>query len=64
MILGLASPTYAGAMPEANPLHWLLDRCVEYELGAMEASPTYAGAIPEARTPENRAAGPWMPGLN
>ncbi len=38
MILGLASPTYAGAMPEANPLHWLLDRCVEYELGAMEAS--------------------------
>ena len=38
MILGLASPTYAGAIPEANPLHWLLDRCVEYELGAMEAS--------------------------
>ncbi len=37
-MLGLASPTYAGAMPEANPLHWLLDRCVEYELGAMEAS--------------------------
>ncbi len=31
-------PTYAGVMPEAKPLHWLLDRCVEYELGALEAS--------------------------
>ena len=38
MILGLALPTYAGVMPEAKPLHWLLDRCVEYELGALEAS--------------------------
>ena len=38
MILGLALPTYAGVMPEAKPLHWLLDRCVEYDLKALEAS--------------------------
>jgi hypothetical protein len=52
MILGLASPTYAGAMPEANPLHWLLDRCVEYELGAMEAS------LPPGRCPGGRGDSP------
>ena len=38
MILGLASPTYSGAAPADQPLHWLLDRCIEYGLGALEAS--------------------------
>jgi sugar phosphate isomerase/epimerase len=38
MILGLASPTYAGVLPDAKPVHWLLDRCVECQLGALEAS--------------------------
>ena len=38
MILGLASPTYAGVLPDAKPVRWLLDRCVEFQLGALEAS--------------------------
>ena len=38
MILGLASPTYAGAIPAAGSLVWLLDRCGEYGLRALEAS--------------------------
>ena len=44
MILGLASPTYAGAMPAEGGLAWLLDRCGEYGLRALEASlPTEGG---------------------
>ena len=31
MILGLASPTYAGAMPAEGGLAWLLDRCGEMQ---------------------------------
>ena len=38
MILGLASPTYAGAILAAGSLVWLLDRCGEYGLRALEAS--------------------------
>ena len=38
MILGLASPTYAGALPAAGSLVWLLDCCGEYGLHALEAS--------------------------
>ncbi|MBI3972112.1 MAG: sugar phosphate isomerase/epimerase [Chloroflexi bacterium] len=38
MILGLASPTYAGVLPSDRPLAWLLDRCTEYGLRALEAS--------------------------
>ncbi len=38
MILGLSSPTYSGVLPDADPLMWLLDRCVEYDLKALEAS--------------------------
>ena len=37
MILGLASPTYSGAMPQTNGLEWLIERCVEYGLQALEA---------------------------
>ena len=37
MILGLASPTYSGTLPEQAPLLWLLDRCAEYDLKALEA---------------------------
>jgi len=38
MILGLSSPTYSGVEPDANPLLWLLDRCADYDLQALEAS--------------------------
>ncbi len=39
MILGLSSPTYMGcAVPSDNPLMWLLDRCAEYDLHALEAN--------------------------
>ena len=38
MILGLASPTYSGFTPQQNPLMWLLDRCTDYNLHALEAS--------------------------
>lgn len=38
MILGLASPTYAGVLPRQRPLSRLLDRCADYELRALEAS--------------------------
>ena len=38
MILGLSSPTYSGVQPDANPLLWLLDRCTDYNLQALEAS--------------------------
>jgi len=38
MILGLSSPTYSGVEPDTNPLLWLLDRCAEYDLQALEAS--------------------------
>ena len=38
MILGLASPTYSGVQPPENPLLWLLERCVAYDLKALEAS--------------------------
>lgn len=37
MILGLASPTYAGVTPAERPLGWLLERCAEYHLRALEA---------------------------
>ena len=37
MILGLASPTYSGVLPADRPLMWLLDRCREYDLHALEA---------------------------
>ncbi len=37
MILGLASPTYASVLPQEHPLIWLLDRCAEYDLQALEA---------------------------
>ena len=37
MIIGLASPTYSGILPEQAPLLWLLDRCAEYDLKALEA---------------------------
>jgi len=38
MILGLSSPTYMGGfLPERDPLLWLLDRCAEYDLHALEA---------------------------
>jgi len=43
VILGLASPTYAGAMPADGGLSWLLDRCGEYGLRALEASLPEAG---------------------
>jgi sugar phosphate isomerase/epimerase len=36
MIAGLSSPTYS-AQPDDQPLLWLLDRCVEYGLKAIEA---------------------------
>lgn len=38
MILGLSSPTYSGVGPDADPLLWLLDRCADYDLQALEAS--------------------------
>jgi sugar phosphate isomerase/epimerase len=38
MILGLASPTYSGVTPRERPLAWLLERCAEYDLRALEAS--------------------------
>ena len=38
MIPGLASPTYSGVQPDDQPLLWLLDRCVDYGLKALEAS--------------------------
>ncbi len=38
MILGLSSPTYSGVQPNDNPLQWLLDRCADYKLQALEAS--------------------------
>lgn len=38
MILGLSSPTYMGGfLPEKDTLSWLLDRCAEYDLHALEA---------------------------
>jgi len=44
VILGLASPTYSGTLPEQAPLLWLLDRCAEYDLKAMEAPLPLSGA--------------------
>jgi sugar phosphate isomerase/epimerase len=44
MILGLASPTYSGQLPAEQPLLWLLERCVEYNLQALEASLPLNGA--------------------
>ena len=38
MILGLSSPTYSAVEPDTNPLLWLLDRCADYDLQALEAS--------------------------
>ena len=38
MILGLASPSYTSLLPERKPLLWLLERCSERGLGALEAS--------------------------
>ena len=37
MILGLASPTYGANLPADHPLLWLLDRCLDYGLKALEA---------------------------
>ena len=51
MILGLSSPTYSGVQPDTNPLLWLLDRCVEYDLKALEAS------LPMSNPEEARTAG-------
>ncbi|MXZ10855.1 MAG: TIM barrel protein [Gemmatimonadetes bacterium] len=44
MILGLASPTYSGILPDHAPLLWLLDRCAEYDLKALEAPLPLSGA--------------------
>lgn len=38
MILGLASPTYGSNLPVRHPLLWLLDRCCDYGLKALESS--------------------------
>ncbi len=38
MILGLASPSYTSQLPEQKPLLWLLERCSEHGLRALEAS--------------------------
>ena len=38
MKLGLSSPTYSGIAPADQPLSWLLDRCAEHGLQALEAS--------------------------
>ena len=37
MIFGLSSPTYGRLIPDDQPLLWLLDRCAEYDLHALEA---------------------------
>ena len=37
MILGFSSPTFGGVIPEGKQLSWLLDRCSEYGLKALEA---------------------------
>jgi sugar phosphate isomerase/epimerase len=45
VILGLAAPTYGGAArPKERPVRWLLERCVEYGLRAIEASLPQAGS--------------------
>ncbi len=47
MILGLASPTYSGVIPDGRPLEWLLSRCAERGLRALEASlPVEGGEDP------------------
>ena len=51
MILGLSSPTYSGVLPEQGPLLWLLDRCAEYGLKALEAS------LPLSGTDDPKAVG-------
>ncbi len=51
MILGLASPTYSGMLPEQGSLLWLLDRCAEYGLKALEAS------LPMSETDDPKAVG-------
>ena len=51
MILGLASPTYSGMLPERGPLLWLLDRCAEYGLKGLEAS------LPMSGTDDPKAVG-------
>ncbi len=38
MILGLALPTFADVLPAEKPLDWLLGRCTEYKLNALEAT--------------------------
>ena len=53
MILGLAAPTYGGAArPKERPVRWLLERCVEYGLRAIEASLPQPGN-PGADDPED-----------
>ena len=48
MILGLALPTYSGVLPAHRPLGWLLDRCADHGLRALEASlPEPDGEDPE-----------------
>ena len=45
MILGLSSPTYSGVQPDDQPLLWLLDRCADYNLKALEASLPLNGSV-------------------
>lgn len=55
MILGLASPTYGTNLPAEQPLLWLLDRCRDYGLGALEA-PLPLDRSDDARTVRRKAA--------
>jgi sugar phosphate isomerase/epimerase len=55
MILGLASPTYMGGfLPATRPLSWLLDRCAQYRLRALEA-PLPLGGEEDAQEVGRRA---------
>jgi sugar phosphate isomerase/epimerase len=53
VILGLAAPTYSGAArPKVRPVTWLLERCAEYGLRAIEASLPQPGS-PGADRPDD-----------
>lgn len=55
MILGLASPSYSGTLPDQGALPWLLDRCAEFDLKALEA-PLPLSAKNDAKTVGEKAA--------
>ena len=55
MIAGLSSPTYSGFIPDGQPLLWLLDRCVDYGLQALEA-PLSINETDDPRTVRDKAA--------